>query len=289
MEAKNCTEIVKVIRTLLTSAKNGLLTDEIDVDYEQMEGKQIPLKALGYNTLVELLRDTNQFVLIDTKQGTRVVPKPSKDGMAIKSAPHSPSKVKKKSNAVPPQRALRPTTDNHWSGTAYSQAYTQMPNRSIKKAFTHPAKSLQTDNNGGSVTTSSGTYRPILKQNVKHVPKDENPHNATDETASNWTSCQQSSKPFPMRPQNHQRNSYQERINKKPNEAAATPAVKSSVQSRLTIQKSISIEPLECVQTETNTSNDNEVMISPYNAANGKLASKVSAKQQLFYILYFFF
>lgn len=274
MEAKNCTEIVKVIRTLLTSAKNGLLTDEIVVDYEQMEGNQIPFKALGYNTLEELLRDTNQFALIDTKQGIRVMSKPYKDGNAIKSAPNSPNKGKKKGNALP-QRALRSTTDNQWSGTAYSQAYTQMPNRSVKKAFTHPAKALQMDNNGGCVNTNSGTYRPILKQsNIKHVPKDDNPYNASDE-ATNWTS-QQSSKPFPMRSQNHQRNLYQERINKKPNEAAAAamPAVKSSVQSRLAIQKSISIEPIESVPETHVTPNGNDAM--PPNYTNGKLEQKVS-------------
>lgn len=277
MEAKNCTEIVKVIRTLLTSAKNGLLTNEIVDDYEQMEGKQIPFKAMGYSTLEELLRDTNQFALIDTKQGVRVMSKPSKDGNTIKSAPNSPNKGKKKSSAVPPQRALRSTTDNHWNGTAYSQAYTQMPNRSVRKAFTHPAKSLQTDG-APNTTTNSGTYRAILKQsNIKHVPKDEHPQNTTDE-ATNWTN-HQSSKPFPMRSQNHQRNSYQERINRKPNDSAAIPAVKSSVQSRLAIQKSISIETVEPIPPpppETHASNQNGNESMPSNYVNGKLANKVS-------------
>lgn len=301
MEAKSCTEIVKVIRTLLTSAKNGLLTNEIVDDYEQMEGKQIPFKALGYNTLEQLLRDTNQFALVDTKHGVRIMAKSSKDGNAIKSAPNSPNKGKKKSSMVPPQRALRPTTDNHWSGTAYSQAYTLMPNRSVKKAFTHPAKSLQTNSNGGgsgggggrstgatintntNTNTNSGTYRAILKQsNIKHVPKDDNnPYNATDEASTMWTS-QQSSKPFPMRSQNQQRNLYQERINKKPNEIATAPAVKSSVQSRLAIQKTISIDPIESVP-ETHSSNGNETM--PSNYANGKLASNVSNFTTIFYIV----
>lgn len=295
MEAKNCTEIVKVICTLLTSAKNGLLTNEIVDDYEQMEGKQIPLKELGYSTLEQLLRETNQFVFVDTKHGIRVMSKPSKDGNTNKSAPNSPNKGKKKSGVVPPQRALRSTTDNHWNGTAYSQAYTQMPNRSVKKAFTHPAKSLQTNSNGGNGSgatintnpnTSSGAYRAILKQsNIKHVPKDDNPHNnATDEaTATNWTG-QQSSKPFPMRSQNHQRNLYHERINKKPNEAAAgAPAVKSSVQSRLAIQKTISIDPIESVP-ETHPSNGNETMPST-NYTNGQLMKMVSKFTTIFYIV----
>lgn len=291
MEAKSCTEIVKVIRTLLTSAKNGLLTTEIADDYFQMEGKEIPFRALGYDTLEALLRDTNLFVINDTKQGIRVMSKSSKDGNSIKSPPNSPNKGKKKGSVVPPQRALRSTTDSvEWNGTAYSQAYTQMPNRSVRKAFTHPAKSPQINHsNGGdggggggggcefgsgvsTKTPNSGLYRPILKQsNIQHVPKDENLQYTTTDEATNWMSPQ-SSKSFQMRSQNHQRNLYHERINRKPNEAAALPAVKSSVQSRLAIQKTISIDPTETVQ-ETHPSNG--IQATPPNYANGKLANKV--------------
>lgn len=253
MESRNCNEIVKVIRTLLTSAKNGLLTEEIVDDYEQMEGKQIPFKALGYNTLEDLLRDTNQFALIETKQGTKVVSKPSKDAYVNKSAPNSPSKAKKKGNMMPPQRALRPTTDNQWNGTAYSQAYTQMPNRSVKKAFTHPAKLLQ------AAYSNGGAYRPILKQsNIKQVPKDDTP-NSVDES-THWNNSIIESKPRAMRPQNNQQNligqqnlwnqrsAHIDRLAKKPNEVAS---IKSSVQSRLAIQKSISSDTVDFVQTQS--------------------------------------
>lgn len=290
MEAKNCTEIVKVIRTLLTSSKNGLLINEIVDDYEKIEGKQIPFKA---NTLEEVLRDTNQFAFVDTKHGIKVMSKPSKE--ANKSAPSSPSKGKKKGNMTQPQRALRATTDHQWSGTAYSQAYTQMPNRSVKKAFTHPARSPQQTNNSSSNggaggggggynstatnnnTTNSGPYRAILKQsNIKQVPKDDHP---IDEATTNWTTNHQTTKPFPMRSQNHQRNVYHERINRKPNDGAAAtmPAAKSSVQSRLAIQKSISVDPIESVP-EAHAFNGNETTTTttlPSYAANGKLAKKV--------------
>lgn len=245
------------IRALLTSAKNGLCVEEIQDDYKQIEGHEIPLNAIGYSSVELLLRDSNQFIFIETKQGTRVMSKPSKDAYVTKSAPNSPSKGKKKSNMMPPQRALRSTTDNHWNGTAYSQAYTQMPNRSVKKTFTHPAKLLQAAYNNG------GTYRPILKQsNIKQVPKD-------DDELSNRNPMPQA-KPFPMRtapnqmytgPPNlwmNQRN--MDRVPKKPTE---TPPTKSSVQSRLAIQKSISADTVDFVQTQSML----ETQDTPFNDA----------------------
>lgn len=292
MEAKNCAEIVKVIRTLLTSSKNGLLINEIVGDYEQIEGNQIPFTA---DTLELVLRDSNQFAMIDTKHGTRVMSKPSKETNTIKSTPSSPTKGKKKGNVTQPQRALRPTTDNQWKGTAYSQAYTQMPNRSVKKAFTHSTQASQTNSShGGGInssatnnnTTNSGGYRAILKQsNIKQVPKDDNPHSAIDE-ATNWSS-HQLSKPFPMRSQHQQRNVYHERMNRKPNEngAATVPAARSSVQSRLAIQKTISIDATDSVGSDgTQVSNGNDTMpttILSTATANGKLVDKVSAPNQI--------
>lgn len=285
MESRNSNEIVKVIRTLLASAKNGLLINEIDDDFKQMEGNAIPFKTLGYNTLEDLLRDTNQFALFETKQGIKVMSKPSKDTSTNKSATNSPSKSKKKGNMMPPQRALRPTTDNHWSGTAYSQAYTQMPNRSVKKAFTHPAKLLQAAYSNGSGNVSSGgggAYRPILKQsNIKHGPKDETTY-SSDEVA-NWNSQMSQSKPFSMRTSNNQPNNgapnlwnqqrgqqpHYERNIKKPNEVVSS---KSSVQSRLAIQKTISTPPADFVQTTPTVEADD----TTHNHSDAGMIEKVS-------------
>lgn len=277
MDSKSATDVVKVIRTLLTSAKNGLLTNEINDDYKQMENKEIPFKAFGYNSLEDFLRDTNQFTLFETKQGIKVMSKPSKDAYVQRSTPNSPSKSKKKvTDMVPPQRALRPTTDNHWNGTAYSQAYTQMPNRSVKKAFTHPAKLLQ------AAYTNGGAYRPILKQsNIKQVPKDE--HFTVDE-ATNWTQPNVQSRPFPMRIQQNinnqqncgasnlwnQRNPH-DRASKKPQDVKTT---KSSVQSRLAIQKTISNDTVDFVQSQQPTYEQQQEDTS-FNYSNGGITQKV--------------
>lgn len=274
MEPKNCTEIVKVIRTLLTSAKNGLFAEEILDDYEQMEGKQIPLKALGYNKLEDFLRDTNQFALIETKQGIKVMSKPSKDAYVNKSAPNSPSKGKKKGNMMPPQRALRSTTDNQWSGTAYSQAYTQMPNRSVsKKSYTHPAKLLQ------AAYTNGGAYRPILKQsNIKQVPKDETPNNTATDATNIVNNTMNQSRPYPMRQQNsgaapwmNQRN--MDRITKRPNDV---PSGKSSVQSRLAIQKNLSVDVPDFVSSQPAPSEPEDTSFGYSNG--GGITQKVTKR-----------
>lgn len=273
MESKSL-EIVKVIRTLLTSAKNGLHSQEIIDDYEQIEGKPIPFKALGYNTLEEFLRDTNEFALIETRQGTKVMSKPSKDAYVNKSTPNSPSKGKKKGNMMPPQRALRSTTENHWNGTAYSQAYTQMPNRSVKKAFTHPAKLLQ------AAYSNGGTYRPILKQsNIKQVPKDET-QNATEAISNSNNTTPSMGRPIQMQKQQinqsnigaantwmNQRNAHIDRLSKKSNDL---PSTKSSVQSRLVIQKNLSVDVPDFVPPQV-------PVLAPHSADNftGAISQKV--------------
>lgn len=282
MESRNSSEIVKAIRTLLTSAKNGLTADEIISDYEQMEGKQIPLNALGYNKLEDLLRDTNQFALVETKQGIKVISKPSKDAYVNKSAPNSPSKGKKKGNMMPPQRALRSTTDNQWNGTAYSQAYTQMPNRSVKKPFTHPAKLLQAAYNNG------GAYRPILKQsNIKQVPKDDTLNYTANEATNN---SMNQSRPYPMRQQNNQQNSStsniwmnqrnMDRITRKSNDTTPSSGVKSSVQSRLAIQKNLSIDVPDYVVSQPAAPEPEET--ASYGYSNGgAITQKVSEQRNI--------
>lgn len=285
MESRNSLEIVKAIRTLLTSAKNGLTADEIISDYEQMEGKQIPLKSLGYNKLEDLLLDTNQFALVETKQGIKVMSKPSKDAYVNKSAPNSPSKGKKKSNMIPPQRALRSTTDNQWNGTAYSQAYTQMPNRSVKKPFTHPAKLLQAAYNNG------GAYRPILKQsNIKQVPKDDTLNYTANETTNNSMNSMNQSRSYPMRQQNNQQNTAaasntwmnqrnMDRITRKPNDVPPSSGVKSSVQSRLAIQKNLSIDVPDFVATPQPAPPEPEETAS-YGYSNGGAITQKVSKQK---------
>lgn len=292
-QSRNCSEIVKVIRTLLASAKNGLLINEIVDDFKQTEGKEIPIKSLGYNTLEELLRDTNQFAMFDTKHGIKVMSKPSKDTTVNKSATNSPSKMKKKGGMMPPQRALRPTTDNHWNGTAYSQAYTQMPNRSVKKIFAQPAKLLQashSNGNSGGGGGGGGAYRPILKQsNIKHGPKDETVY-ANDDTNPSTNQMIQSTKPFSQRMPNNQsnngtsitwnqyRSSHHERIVKKSNE---TVAPKSSVQSRLAIQKTISTQSTDISTTQPNISTTQISSVecddnTKHNFTDNRIIEKVS-------------
>lgn len=150
-------ECIKAIRALLTSTKNGLSIREILNDYEKMEGRSLPFKALGFSSLEEMLRDSNQFHFSDAKQGYKVMAKPSKDTQHMRKLVQnqtSPYKPKKKTNSLMPQRSLRSSTNdnNQWNTTAYAKVYTEMPNRSVKKVSTHPAKLLQAtfSSNGSS-------------------------------------------------------------------------------------------------------------------------------------------
>lgn len=142
-------DCIRSIRALLTSTKNGLSIQEILNDYRKMEGKTLPFKTLGFNTLDELLRDSNQFVFNDTKQGWKVTAKPSKDSQHMQKLVQSQKasyKPKKKTNMLMPNRSLQSSTndnDNEWNTTVYAKVYNKLPNRSVKKVSTHPAKLLQ--------------------------------------------------------------------------------------------------------------------------------------------------
>lgn len=138
---------LKAIRCMLIST-NGLTIREILNDYEQMEGHALPFKAFGFNTLEELLRDSNQFIFNETKQGYKVVAKASTDSQHMRKLVQNQkpsSKPKKKTDMLMPNRSLQSPShnNNEWNTTAYAQVYNKLPNRSVKKVTTHPAKLLQ--------------------------------------------------------------------------------------------------------------------------------------------------
>lgn len=155
-------ECIKAIRAMLTSIKNGLTIAEILNDYEQMEGRPVPFEACGFSSLEEMLRASNQFQFA----GVKVLAKPSKDSQHVRKLVQDQSlsgKPKKKTNSLMPQRSLRSSTaDSQWNSTAYAKVYTEMPNRSVKKVSTHPAKLLQ------AAFSSNGNSLPHKKLNANN-------------------------------------------------------------------------------------------------------------------------
>lgn len=160
MDNKSKEECIKAIRALLISTKNGLSVREIVSDYQKMEGKHLPFKALGYDTVEHLLKDSNQFIFSDTKQGCKITAKTSKNTEHMRNFMQyqkTSSKPKKKTMLMP-QRGLRTSTDDQpWNTTAYARVYNELPNRSGMKKV-HPAKLLQ-------ATFGSNGTAPFKKAN----------------------------------------------------------------------------------------------------------------------------
>lgn len=167
---------IKAIRALLTSSKNGLSVAEILNDFEQMEGKPVPFEACGFGSPEEMLRASNQFQFA----GVKVLAKPSKESQHVRKLVQDqcPSgKPKKKTNSLMPQRSLRSSTaDSQWNSTAYAKVYTEMPNRSVKKVSTHPAKLLQ-----AAFSSSNGNSLPHKRLNANNSGTWSMPTNAIGE------------------------------------------------------------------------------------------------------------
>lgn len=237
-------EVVKSLRDLLKSAKNGLLISEIEKDYMQMENKEIPYQSLGYKTLKHFLQE--HFNVLDTKNGEKVFINPQTNSPKRQTnKSNSVGGGKKKIDSLPAQRALRSTTiKNDWNGTVYSSVDTKSPNRSLKKLTqSYKNKSIPFQN-GSSIgynnSTRTSEMRPILKQsNIIHVPRTEEygEHGEHDDQ-SNFNSNPPLSRVGPKM-QNYPKRS-------------SDFGTRSSVQSRLAIQKKLSTESIEPVQSNVN-------------------------------------
>lgn len=238
-------EVIKSIRDLLKSAKNGLLISEIEKDYMQMENKEIPYQSLGYKTLKHLLQE--HFNVVDTKNGEKVFINPQTNSPK-RQTNKSNSELRggmKKMDALSMQRPLRSTTTkNDWNGTVYSSVDTKSPNRSLKKLTqSYNNKSIPFQN-GSSMSynnnnTRTSEMRPILKQsNINHVPRaeehSENDNNKSTFDQPNFNSITPLSRVGP-KVQNYPKRS-------------SDFGTRSSVQSRLAIQKKLSTESIEPVQ-----------------------------------------
>jgi hypothetical protein len=55
------------IRSLLTSSQKPLSIQEVQKDYYEQEGKYIPYKNLGFNSIIELLQNMNDVLVVCIK------------------------------------------------------------------------------------------------------------------------------------------------------------------------------------------------------------------------------
>lgn len=67
--------VIKTVRAILTPMKNGLLVRQINGDYRELEGTNVPYKQLGYNTLEHFLKATGEFIFVERDNEVRVFAK----------------------------------------------------------------------------------------------------------------------------------------------------------------------------------------------------------------------
>lgn len=143
MAEQELKSVITVIRAILQSApSDGLLTRQLLNDYKNIEGSALPLKRLGYDTVDELIQKSGEFIQRRTSDGIKIIPKESADSAHINRLVQQQQKTRKKKRPATPQRPIRsPTANNQqrWRGSAYTDMYSRMPNRSVKKAVAAPA------------------------------------------------------------------------------------------------------------------------------------------------------
>lgn len=67
--------VIKLIRSLTISSSDGLLIEDIDKLYKEDVGESVPFRKFGYDSLVEFLKSSGQFVPKRTQYGTKVMAK----------------------------------------------------------------------------------------------------------------------------------------------------------------------------------------------------------------------
>lgn len=68
----------KDIRSLLISAKHGLSPEELRRDYQNMLGHPMPLKLLGFHSVMDMVREMTDVVRLDYSRNHTVLLKGNK-------------------------------------------------------------------------------------------------------------------------------------------------------------------------------------------------------------------
>lgn len=139
--------VIKVIRAILVSApSDGLLTRQLLNDYQNIEGCSLPFRKLGFDSLDDLIQKCDEFMQKRSYDGIKIVLnlKELKDSAHMHRLvqQQTRSKSRKKKPTMPQRPIHSPTANNQqqrWRGSAYTDMYSRMPNRSVKKAVATPA------------------------------------------------------------------------------------------------------------------------------------------------------
>ena len=59
---ENKEKVIKVIRSLLLSARYGLTVNELCAEYAAVESKPLPYRELGYNSAIDMVKDMPEVI-----------------------------------------------------------------------------------------------------------------------------------------------------------------------------------------------------------------------------------
>lgn len=110
--------VIKSLRSILLARKTGMLMQHLVKEYNESEGTQIPYRKLGYNSLLELLRASDSFIVnVAGKNNYFVTAKPSVNSKHL-------TDLIKRQNSKPAksQRIAIPNdnNNNNQTGQAYA-------------------------------------------------------------------------------------------------------------------------------------------------------------------------
>lgn len=228
-----------VLRALLNSSqtKDGIPSKQLLVDYQNVNGKALPLKKFGFDTIEDFLTATNDFILQRGRDGVRVMVRAQNDSTHIRKyidQQKTNSVRKQKSPVVQPvlqprrqpiQTQSSRDENKFRSASAFSDIYSRLPTRSATKAAAatvqrvqpkkaSPGKVASTSavvsaNGNGTATPELASKRAITKQNARPPQKHEQQQQQQQKvsasqslspTASSFKSSSTPSPPSPPSP-----------------------------------------------------------------------------------------
>lgn len=109
---------LKVLRGMLNLSQFDLTENQLRSQFLEYEGFEIPYKTFGFNTFLDFLRESNEFVLTTKSGFVYVRAKESKNSSHLVKYVAGQNKPKKKKNDkvmpfIPPLR--KTLTNNNWS------------------------------------------------------------------------------------------------------------------------------------------------------------------------------
>ncbi|XP_026558997.1 tudor domain-containing protein 5 [Pseudonaja textilis] len=143
----------KEVRSLLTAIKEGLTPCQLEQEYKLMIGKTLPLRMLGYHSVMELVKDMPDTVHISPKGDGSVILK----AIADESTKRIASLVARQKSRSKPQHSK------------YNRNYS-LPSTICSQVPSHPKHSLSLPRHGGGPPILPPVIKSELKEMLRFSP-----------------------------------------------------------------------------------------------------------------------